>query len=302
MIPVTPVPERTVLSITHTISALLLGFLPHTTSSPGLHVVQFSSDSSAYDVGSTLIMGPTESVLIDAQYHWSNARRVADRIAATNTHLKAIFITHPDVDHYMGAAAFVERFPGTPVYMTESAIEEFKRTSDRSVRTMRLREPNEAPDSLVTPQVLPDPIIEINGERVVIMRDEQGDVLRPTNSYVWIPSLRTVIAGDIVFNGVYPWLAASDVASRRRWRESIQRIANLHPLAVIAGHKKTLDTPDSPALLGAMDRYLTDFDAARAASPDADSLEATMKGKYPGYVIDILLEYSSKAAYSNKLS
>jgi glyoxylase-like metal-dependent hydrolase (beta-lactamase superfamily II) len=260
-------------------------------------VIQFPSDTSAFNVSSVLIGSPTEALVVDAQYHMGDARREADRIAQTGTHVKAIFITHPDEDHYMGAAAFVERFPGTPVYMTAAAIQEFKRTSGMFLKSLRAQEPKEAPDSLVTPQVLPGNIITIEGDTVEIIPDEQGDVLQPTNSFLWIPALRTVITGDIVFNGVHPWLGASDVASRQRWHRSIQKIAALHPVTVIASHKRAPDTPDTPDVLRAMDQYLTDFDAARAASPNAEALVAAMKQKYPDYAIPKLLEYSAQIAY-----
>ncbi len=105
---------------------------PASSQTATLRLVQYVADSSAYDVGSTLILGSTESLLIDAQYHWSDAKREAEQIASTGTHLKAIFICHLstwDEDHYMGAAALVERFPGTPVYMTAAGIEEFRRKS-----------------------------------------------------------------------------------------------------------------------------------------------------------------------------
>lgn len=280
---------------------LALGVVvPHKSPAGPLHLVQFSSDSSSFNVGSTLIAGPTEAILVDAEYHWSNARREADAIAATGTHLKAIFITHADEGHYMGAAAFVERFPGTPVYMTAAAIEEFTRTSKDHLKAIRAQEPREAPDSLVTPQLLPNTSLLVDGERINVVPDQQADGLRPTNSFLWIPSLRTVIAGDIVFNGVYPWLAASDAASRQRWHESIRRIAALHPAAVIASHKRTTDTPDTPDVLDATDRYLTDFDSARATSPNADTLAARMKRRFPGYMIAILLEYSSRMVHAYK--
>ncbi len=272
-----------------------------------LRLVQFVSDPSAYDVGSTLILGPTESLLIDAQYHWSDAKREAEQIASTGTHLKAIFITHPDEDHYMGAAAFVERFPGTPVYMTAAAIEEYRRKSSGFIpavqrfvlRYARLLAPKEAPDSLVAPQILPATSLSVDGAAVEIVPDQQGDVLRPTNSFVWIPSLRAVIAGDIVFNGVHPWLAASSPVSREAWHRSIQRIADLHPAIVIAGHKSSPDAPDTPDVLGAMNQYLTDFDAARATSYHTSDLVAAMRAKYPRYAVPQLLEYSAKAVYHN---
>ena len=73
--------------------------------------------------------GPKEALLFDTQYHLADARRLADRIAASGKHLKAIILSHPDHDHFAGAAAIVERFPGTPVYMTAKALEEYKRTA-----------------------------------------------------------------------------------------------------------------------------------------------------------------------------
>jgi len=262
-----------------------------------LRLIQFTSDTSAFHVGSTLVLGPTEALLVDAQFHWSDAKREADSIAATGTHLKAIFITHGDEDHYLGAAAFVERFPGTPVYMTAAAIEENKHLMAPYVTRPRKDWPPESPDSLVTPQVLPSTALTVDGERVEIVPDQQGDVLRPSNSFVWIPSLRAVLTDDIVFNKVHPWLAASDAASRQRWHEAIKRIAALHPRIVIAAHKKSLDTPDTPDVLQAMDQYLTDFDAARVASPNAEALVAAMRQKYPDYSVPLLLNYSAQAAY-----
>jgi glyoxylase-like metal-dependent hydrolase (beta-lactamase superfamily II) len=272
-----------------------------------LRLVQYVADSSAYDVGSTLVLGPTESLLIDAQYHWSDAKREAEQIASTGTHLKAIFITHPDEDHYTGAAALVERFPGTPVYMTAAGIEEFRRKSSGFIpavqrfvlRYARFLAPKEAPDSLVTPQTLPATSLSVDAVPIEIVPDQQGDVLRPTNSFVWIPSLRAVIAGDIVFNGVHPWLAASSPASREAWHRSIQRIADLHPTIVIAGHKSSADAPDTPDVLEAMSQYLTDFDAARATSYHLSELVSAMKAKYPRYAVPQLLEYSAKAVYHN---
>ncbi len=262
-----------------------------------LRLILFTSDSSSFHVGSTLVLGPTEAILVDAQYHMSDARREADSIAALGTHLKAIFITHADEDHYLGAAAFIQRFPGTPVYMTPRAMWEFRLTSESFLTRQQRNEPAEAPDSLLRPQRLPGLVLTVDGERVEIVPDLQGDVLAPSNSAVWIPSLGAVLAGDIVFNRVHPWLAASDTAARRQWRQSIQRLAALRPRVVIAGHKRSLDTPDAPDVLGAMDRYLADFDEALRAAPDVNAVIATMTQKYPGYAVGRLLQASARTAW-----
>ena len=48
-----------------------------------LHLEEVGSDSTSFDVVATLIVGPTEVLLWDTQYHVADARRLADRIAAT---------------------------------------------------------------------------------------------------------------------------------------------------------------------------------------------------------------------------
>ncbi|HUQ84439.1 MAG TPA: MBL fold metallo-hydrolase, partial [Gemmatimonadaceae bacterium] len=87
-----------------------------------LTLEHIGSDSSAFDVLATIVMGPKEALLWDTQYHVADARRLADRIAASGRKLKAIVLSHPDHDHFSGAAVIVERFPGTPVYMTAKAL------------------------------------------------------------------------------------------------------------------------------------------------------------------------------------
>ncbi len=70
------------------------------TSRAKLRIEEFTADSTAFNVNSTLVIGPTESILFDTQYLPKDAARIADRIAASGTHLKAIVLTHPDDDHY----------------------------------------------------------------------------------------------------------------------------------------------------------------------------------------------------------
>lgn len=273
-----------------------------------LQLREYTADSMAYDVNSTLIYGPTEAILVDAQLRVSDAKRVADMISASGTHLKAIFLTHSDDDHVYGVATILQRFPGTPVYMAGSSIEEFTTREVLNFARMSamLRNPPpgrtpppgmlaERPDSLVTPQTSPSHFT-IDGVDVQVVVDQQGDVLNRSNSYLWIPSQRIVIAGDIVFNGVHVWLAASSEASRAAWRHSIQKIADLHPLVVVAGHKSRADAPDSPDVLAATAAYLTDFDAAKNAAVTPDEIVAAMLKKYPDRKVPMILQAAARQA------
>ena len=264
-----------------------------------LALEHIAADSTAFNVLATLVIGPTEVLLWDTQYHLADARRVADRIAASGKRLKAIVLSHPDHDHYMGAATIVERFPGTPVYMTAKALEEYKRTAPAAFRGEKSRSPQILPDSIVTPRPLPSNRLTIDGETLEVIPDVTGDVISATNSMLWIPSLRTVLASDVVFHEVHAWLGSSDEASRGRWRESLKRIAALRPQVVVAGHKKDVNAPDVPAIVDVMDRYLADFDSLRKASTSAPALFQAMKAKYPSHVVSGLLRFAAQSAYGS---
>jgi glyoxylase-like metal-dependent hydrolase (beta-lactamase superfamily II) len=279
------------------IAPLLIAGAPSARRASNLHLKEVGSDSTSFDVVATLIAGPTESILWDAQYHLPDAKRLADAIAASHTHLKAIIISHPDHDHYSGVAAIVERFPGTPVYMTAKALAHYDTTAERNFQAERSRRPTLMADSLVHPRPLPTTHFTVDGEAVDIIPDLTGDVIVPTNSFLWIPSLRAALAGDIVFNGVHPWLGSSDEASRTAWRAAVQRIAEMKPLVVVAGHKRDVSAPDTPASLAFMDGYLADFDALRKTSADGAALRDAMLAKYSNLGVPMLLAYGAQGAY-----
>jgi len=287
----------TVLSVAIALALFEHPRLASARSAATLRIEEVGSDSTAFDVVATIVLGPTEALLWDTQYHLSDARRLADRIAASGKKLKAIVISHPDHDHFAGAAAIVERFPGTPVYMTPKALEEYKRTAPPAFNGEKSRTPQLLPDSIVTPQPLPSLQLTVDGQKIEVIPDLTGDVITGVISVLWIPSISTVLASDVVFNHVHLWLGSSDTTSRVAWRNSLKRIARLHPKVVVAGHKKDVAAPDTPDILAVMDRYLVDYDSLRKAVPDAASLYQAMATKYSDWAVTRLLRIASMAAF-----
>jgi len=272
----------------------------HSAPAAKLRLDVYTSSEKTFCVGSTIIYGKTESILIDTQYYKSEAARVADRIAATGTRLKAIIITHAHDDHYMGAEIIHERFPQAPIYMSAPALEQFKQESAEELSGQKQYVPDETPDSLASPEVLPTTHFVVDGQDVEIMQG-QGDEVKTTNSFVWIPSLRAIIAGDIVFNGVHPWLANSTEPSRSAWLRSLEQLKALHPRIVVAGHKRDSEVKDSPDAIDFMEQYLRDFEVARKSSSNPDELFAAVKSKYPSLALDNrILKRSVRRAFPTK--
>jgi len=263
-----------------------------------LRLQEYVSDTVSFNVVSTLIVGPTEVMLVDAQMTKHDGERLAEMIAATGRMLTSIFITHPNEDHAFGLQTVLARFPDTPVYMTAAAAEDFARNAERFTKTLQRFLKEDAPDGAVTPQVLPSRRLSVDGEAVEIIADLQGDVWTPVNSFVYIPSLGAVIAGDIVFSGVHPFLAHSTPATREAWQASLDAVAEKSPRVVVPGHKPSVDHPDSPDAIQFMARYLRDFDDTRARVADVDQLVAAMQEQYPQLQMPLLLQWSAQQAFA----
>src|ERR1041385_5866677 len=156
-----------------------------------LHVDVFRPSERSYFVTSTIVSGPTEALLIDAQMTNSEAAKLADRIARSGKRLKGIFITHPVLDHYIGLTVLHERFPDAPIYMTDIGLGQFRRSSEKSIAGRKKSAPAETPDTLPAPAAVHTTEFSVDGESILLIKDFQGDVLEPANSFLWIPSLQT---------------------------------------------------------------------------------------------------------------
>src|SRR5271169_2708260 len=90
------------------------------------------------------------------------------------------------------------------------------------------------------------------------------------STIVHIPDLDAVIAGDVAYNGIHPWLAFTDHAKRMQWIASIGQVEALNPRIVVAGHKRPGAPDDDPAaILGGTKTYLRDFEQALSESRSA---------------------------------
>ena len=278
----------TVWALAWSPSAVARAFQQHDPAPLKLVHVGAETDA-AFRVVATLIVGPTESILWDAQYKVSDGKRLAERIAATGTRLKAIVISHADHDHYMGAMEVLARFPKTPVYMAAATLADYNERSQRDLAAERQRPNADAPETLVTPEVLPQAALTVDGHRLEVIEGLAGDVRKPASAVLWIPSLRAALVADLAFDGIHPWLGDSDIASRAAWRASLKRVAALDPAIVVPGHKVDPAAPDSPDVLTFMDTYLADFDRLMESSATPKDLVVAMQQRYATLRIPALM-------------
>ncbi len=95
----------------------------------------------------------------------------------------------------------------------------------------------------------------------------------PGNSFVYIPSLKAVVTGDIVFDQVY--FGVPRDAARENWMKTVSQIAALNPAIVIPGHEGPAATHDMRAIEW-MKKYIADWDANVAKSKTPAEMRANV--------------------------
>ena len=109
----------------------------------------------------------------------------------------------------------------------------------------------------------------------------QGDHVHATA--LWDPVSRTLVAGDLVFNGVFLFLGEHRPPQYDDWLASLDRLEALRPMRVIAGHSKP-GLPDDNFAVDWSRRYLKTFKQAAWAADSSQEMAALLRDAYPNAV------------------
>jgi glyoxylase-like metal-dependent hydrolase (beta-lactamase superfamily II) len=240
---------------------------------------------SGYDVNSTMISGEKDMLVIDPQFSLSEAHRLAAEILDSKKNLTTIYITHPHPDHYFGLAVLKQAFPSAKIVALPATINLIKTGWPARQKFWFPTYGNNIPGpDPVLPEELSAPMLTLEGEQFPITGGVQGD--GPGNSFVYIPSLKAVVAGDTVFDRVY--FGVPKDKAREDWMKTLDQISALKPAILIPGHQGPGAKHDLSAI-AFMKKYIADWDANVAASKSAAEMRARVVKRYPGLGMEYTL-------------
>lgn len=258
-----------------------------------LGLVVYTSGEDALLVNSTLILGASDAILVDAQLTLANAHRLVAAILESGHRLTTIYITHAHPDHYLGLDVLRQAFPSARITALPGVIEDMAQRGSRALAFWASRLGDNVSKALVVPEPLGDSRLMLDGETIEVIGPIQGDL--PRSSMLWIPSIRAVIAGDLVFGGAHVWTASSTKETRAAWLASLDRIERLQPAVVVPGHLKP-GTPLDASTVRHTRSWLTAFDAAVANAGHSGDVVNAMKQAFPEDGLALALDAGAKAA------
>ena len=253
-----------------------------------LKVTDWAAKTGPLFPHSGIVESDTEIGLVDAQQSKAEALRLVADLLEKGKTLKWVYVTHPHLDHFAGADIVKQYFPEAKFYAPKGANAEMA----YQVKTRRLPlgqgtpgGANNLPELAPTDFIEAPKKLELGGEAVEILYGI-GD--HPDSSVVWVPSAKTVIAGDVIFNKTHAFFG--DHNNVPAWIELVERIQKLKPEVVVAGHSKTLNP--SGALVGQQLAWLKDLNAAMKVNDSWQYVKSEMVKKYPDYANDFIFEFS----------
>jgi glyoxylase-like metal-dependent hydrolase (beta-lactamase superfamily II) len=281
-------------SISFLFTLLAAAFASRAQAETKLTVQTLTASPQGFLVTSTLVSGEKDAVLIDGQFTLADAHRVVAAILDSGKRLTTVYVTHAHPDHYFGLVVIKQAFPDAKLVALPATIAGIQKTWKQKVAQWGPMYGANLTTHPIVPAPLAGKTLTLEGQTLEIHGGVQGD--ERDNSYVYIPSIKTLVAGDVVYQGVHPWTAETDGEGRKAWLKTLQELAALGPTTVVAGHKdpKAADDKSGIELTQA---YLGAFDAAVASSKAADEAEAKIVAKYPNLALKIIAHFGAAAQF-----
>ena len=245
-------------------------------------------EKAIFPVSSTLVSGPKEAILFDAQFSTKDSEKLVQLIRTSGKTLKAIEITSGDPDFYFGLEPLVKAFPGVKVLATPHVVDHIRATKEAKLQFWGPQMKDGAPTSLTVPQATTQTRFTVDGETLELRHPNDYA------AYVWIPANRAIIGGTGIASGIHVWTAdTQSSAERTAWRNVLSEMQQLHPTQVIPGHYIG-ERPTGDKAIRFTQDYLQSFEQALGAKKGSAYVIKTMTAAWPGLADESSLELSAK--------
>ncbi|MCE9944097.1 Vmh family MBL fold metallo-hydrolase [Aeromonas rivipollensis] len=256
--------------------------------SPLTVAVYNPGDKAIFPVSSELVTGDKEAILIDAQFGVNDGQALVDLIKQSGKRLTTVYISGGDPDFYFGLEPIKAAFPDVKILASQHVVDHIKQTKDAKLAYWGPILAEQAPKTLIVPQVMTASHLTLDGEKIEIKE------MNTPSAYLWAPSIKTAFGGVPVYSGVHVWMADSQTkAARAQWMQALDGMLALKPERVIPGHFLGTEPKGTQAVTFTRD-YVQRFEQELASAKHSDQLIDGLKKAFPSLPVDDGLAIGAK--------
>lgn len=272
-----------------TLPGILLTLAAASATAAPLHLEVYNpQENGIFAVSSTLVSGPTEAILFDAQFSVQDGEKLVKMIKASGKTLKEIVITSGDPDFYFGLEPIVKAFPQVSVVASPLVVKHIEETKAAKLAFWGPQMKEGAPQSLTVPQPVASARFTVDGETLELRHPDSYA------AYVWIPANKAILGGTAVSSGIHVWTADTQTpAARAEWRQVLSEMQRLKPQQVIPGHYLGARPAGDEAIRFTAD-YLQRFEQALQTHSSSAEVIKTMTQHWPHLAEESSLTLSAK--------
>lgn len=253
----------------------------------GLEVEVMRTSASSLFANITLIKGEKKAVLVDAPFTRADAHRVVAMVLESGKQLETIYITHDHPDHFFSMEVLTEAFPQVKIVADKTVAADIWRSLPLKVKRWGPVLGDNGPRMPTAPLALDGDSFELEGHKLQVIGPMAGDHVHATA--LWVPDAHALIAGDLLFNDMFLWLAEHGPADRKAWLASLDRLEALGADIVVPGHSRPGVANDRSAFAYTRG-FLQHWEQDIGASRNSQELRARIKAQYPTS-IDVLGDF-----------
>ena len=196
------------------------------------------------DPNTGIVIGDESVMVLDTQATPVMARKVIEKIrAVTDKPIQYIVVSHYHAVRVLGASAYgaeqIIASQDTYDLIVERGDEDFKSELERFPRLF---------NGVESVPGLTWPTITFKGEMTVWMGKREVKLMQlgrghsKGDTVIWLPEEKVLFSGDLVEYGATPYTGDAYLSD---WPQTLERLADLGPVALIPGRGDALTTPQS---------------------------------------------------------